>query len=218
MPDQAAKGPSGISFAGPLHLVAPDQSKAPTKREPPVCAVPHDHASRTPPRSALPQRHPTRAESAPARSYVTARGAMVAMLGFFLVSDLIASWLHLAVMIGLGYAGACVLAPFFVRRHALLQVIVAPAAIFLVAVIISQVLTAQGTSRHGKALSVLEGTFLTLAAIAPWLFAGTALGIGAAMTQGLPQSIRDLAAGLRGQTSGADALAPLAHPAPARKS
>lgn len=218
MPDQAAQGPRGISFAGPLHLVAPDQPEAPAKREPPVRAVPHEHASSSPPRSALPQRYPIGAESAPARSHVTARGAVVAMLGVFLVSDLLASWLHLAVMIGLGYAGACVLAPFFVRRHALLHVVVAPPAIFLVAVIISQVLTAQGTSRHGKAMSVLEGTFLILAAIAPWLFAGTTLGIGAAMTRGLPQSIRELAAGLRGQASGADALAPQADPAPARKS
>ncbi len=218
MPDQAAKGASGISFAGPLHLVAPDQPEAWTKREPPARAVPPEHASRPPAQSALAQRHPIRAESAPARSYVTARGAMVAMLGVFLASDLVASWLHLAVLIGLGYAGACALAPFFVRRHALLQLVVAPPAIFLVALIIGQVLTAQGTSRHGKALSVLEGTFLTLAAIAPWLFAGTAVGIGAATTRGLPQSIRELAAGLRGQTSGTDAAGPLADPPPARRS
>jgi hypothetical protein len=143
---------------------------------------------------------------------------MVAMLGVFFVSDLMASWLHLAAAIGLGYAGACVLAPFFVRRHALLQVVVAPPAIFLIALVISQVLTAQGTSRHGKALSVLEGTFLTLAAIAPWLFAGTALGIGAATTRGLPQSVRELTAELRGETCGADAAGQLADPPPARKS
>ena len=39
---------------------------------------------------------------------------------------------------------------------------------------------------------------LTLAAAAPWLFGGEALGLVLALFRGLPQYIRDLHAGLRG--------------------
>ena len=134
-------------------------------------------------------------------SYMTVRGALVAMFCIFLLTCLMASWLHIAVLAGFGYAATCVLAPFFVRRHVLLHVIVAPPAIFMASVIITQVLTAQGTSRHGRALSVLEGTLLTLAGIAPWLLAGTALGVGGAMTRGLPECVRQVAAELRGDRS-----------------
>jgi hypothetical protein len=133
--------------------------------------------------------------------YVTVRGALVAMFCIFLLTCLMASWLHIAVLAGLGYAASCVLAPFLVRRHVLLHVVIAPPAIFMASVIITQVLTAQGTSRHGRALSVLEGTLLTLAGIAPWLLAGTALGVGGAMTRGLPECVRQIAAELRGDTS-----------------
>lgn len=131
---------------------------------------------------------------------VTVRGALVGMFCIFLLACLMASWLHIAVLAGLGYAASCVLAPFFVRRHALLHVVIAPPAIFMASVIITQVLTAQGTSRHGRAMSVLEGTLLTLAGIAPWLLAGTALDVGGAMTRGLPECVRQIAAELRGDT------------------
>jgi uncharacterized protein DUF6542 len=133
-----------------------------------------------------------------AGSYMTIRGAFVAMFGIFLFCGLVASWLNLAVLTGLGYAACCVLAPFFVRRHAVLHVVIAPPAIFLATVLVTQVLTAQGTGRHGMVLSVLEGTLLTLAAVAPWLLGGTALGFGGAMTRGLPERIRQLIAELRG--------------------
>jgi hypothetical protein len=46
---------------------------------------------------------------------------------------------------------------------------------------------------------VLEGTFLTLANVAPWLLAGTAICLGIAMVQGLPECVRALRAGLRGE-------------------
>ena len=117
---------------------------------------------------------------------------MVAMFGLFLVTNLVAGWLGHAVVAGFGYAAACILAPYLVRRHALLQVVVAPPAIFLAALVVAQVATAQGTGRHGKVLSVLEGTVLTLAALAPWLVGGTALGAGAAIPRGLRQCVREL--------------------------
>jgi hypothetical protein len=141
-----------------------------------------------------------------AGSYVTVRGAMVAMFGIFLFCNLLASWLNFGVLTGLGYVASCVLAPFLVRRHAQLHVVVAPPAIFMAVVILTQVLTAQGTSRHGRVLSVLEGTVLTLAAVAPWLFAGTALGAGASATRGLRQCVREAVAEFRGE---ADTVADL---------
>ena len=132
-----------------------------------------------------------------ARSYVTARGAIVAMLGLFLVSDLVADWCGLEVIAGLGFVAGCQLGPYVVRRHALLPVVAAPPAVFLAALVVVQVLTAQGTSRHGKVLSVFEGTLLTLAALAPWLLAGTALGAAAAIPRGLGQCLRELRDELR---------------------
>jgi hypothetical protein len=141
-----------------------------------------------------------------AGSYMTARGAMVAMFGIFLFCSLIASWLNFGVLIGLGYVASCMLAPFLVRRHAQLHVVIAPPAIFMAAVILTQVLTAQGTDRHGRILSVLEGTVLTLAAVAPWLFAGTALGAGASATRGLRQCAREAVAEFRGERAAGSGL------------
>ncbi len=133
----------------------------------------------------------------PGRAYVTARGAVVGMFALFLSCDLVAGWLHVEVITGLGYAGGCVIMPYLVRRRAVLQVVVAPPAVFLAALMMVQALTAQGSSRHGKVLSVLEGTVFTLAAIAPWLLAGTAIGVGAGLRRGLRESLREQWAELR---------------------
>jgi hypothetical protein len=137
-----------------------------------------------------------------AGSYVTVRGALVAMFGIFLFCSLVASWLGFGVLTGLGYVASCVLAPFLVRRQAQLHVVIAPPAIFMAVVILTQVMTAQGTSRHGRVLSVLEGTLLTLAAVAPWLFAGTILGAVASATRGLRHCVGELVAEFRSEASG----------------
>ena len=131
------------------------------------------------------------------RSQVTGRGAMVAMFGLFLAANLVSGWLGHEVVAGLAYLAACAAGPYLVRRHALLQVVVAPPAIFLIALVITQMATAQGTGQHGKALSVLEGTVLVLAALAPWLLAGTAICVGVAIPRGLVQCARDLKRELR---------------------
>jgi hypothetical protein len=133
-----------------------------------------------------------RSASAPERAYVTARGAVVGMSGLFFACNLIDGWTGLVVLAGLGYVAGCVLAPYFVRQNALPLVVAAPPAIFLAALIAAQVLTAQGSGRHGEILSVLEGTLLTLAALAPWLLAGTALGVCVAIPRGLVRCVRDV--------------------------
>lgn len=187
MPEQAAEQlRDASSFAGPFRAEA--------------CARARPRATASQVRTKARPREPFPVQSAPVpRSYVTARGALVAMFALFFFSCLVAGWLSIGALTGLSYATACVLGPYLVRRQALIKVVAAPPALFLVAVIGTQVLTAQGTSRHGKALSVLEGTALTLAATAPWLLAGTALCIGVAIRKGLLTSLRQLRAELRGE-------------------
>jgi len=181
-------------FAGPF-LVAPDGPTGPA-----AAAAAAAAQERTIP----PKPDGSAARSEVTGFHVTGRGAIVAMFGLFLFGGVVANWLNLAVLTGITYVAGCVLAPLFVGRRALLKVVIAPPAVFLVAVIVMQVMTAQGTSRHGKALSVLEGTLLTLAAVAGWLFGGTALGIIVACTRGLRASVREFSADLRGGISEED--------------
>jgi hypothetical protein len=135
------------------------------------------------------------------------RGALLGLAAADLVTFLIAAWLHAGAVAGLGFCAGAILAPFYLRREAQLQIAVSVPAVALLAVIITQALTAQGDSGHGSALSVLEGTFLTLAALAPWLFAGTAACIAVACYRGLPQCLRDLRAGLRLEASSGQSTA-----------
>jgi hypothetical protein len=130
---------------------------------------------------------------------ITVRGALVGMFALCLAADLMADLLHLEVLIGIGFCAACVLAPGYVTRQALLEIVAAPPVTFLLSLVLMQAFTAQGDSNHATVLSVLEGTLLTLAAIAPWLFAGTTLCVIISVRRGLMQCIRDLGTDLRGQ-------------------
>jgi hypothetical protein len=136
------------------------------------------------------------------RSHVTLRGAVIGMLLLSLVACLLAAWLSVGELAGLGFCAGCVLAPLYARRDAQLQIVAAAPVIFLAAVIITQALTAQGSSNHGRVESVLEGTLLSLATAAPWLFAGTAACVAVAWRQGLPDCVRELRSGLREARSG----------------
>jgi hypothetical protein len=117
------------------------------------------------------------------------------MLLLCLVTCLLAAWRQLDLLAGLGFCAGCVLAPVYARRAAQLRVAISAPVVFLVAELIAQSLTAPGNFGHGAVLSVLEGTLLALAAVAPWLFAGTAVCIVIAMFRGLPQCVRDLRTG-----------------------
>jgi len=131
------------------------------------------------------------------RSHVTLRGAVVGMLVLSLVACLLSAWLNLGLLAGLGFCAGCVLGPRYARREAQLQVVASAPLIFLAAAIMTQIVTAQGASNHGRVLSVLEGTVLMLASAAPWLFAGTAACVGLAWRHGLPDCWRELRCGLR---------------------
>jgi hypothetical protein len=133
----------------------------------------------------------------PAR--MTSRGVIVAMFALFFIGALIADLLHFGFLVGFSFLVGCVLAARYARRSALLTAVVSPPLIFLIAVICAEGVSSSGPTAHAGFLSAAEGTILTLASTAPWLFAGELLGLALALFRGLPQCIGDLRAGLRGE-------------------
>ena len=129
---------------------------------------------------------------------VTARGAILAMLSLFFLGTLAAGWLHLGLLTGLSFAAGCVLAARYTRREGLLAVVVTPPLIFLIALVGTEVLTSHADTAKHALTSAAEGTILTLAAVAPWLFSGVAAGLVIALFRGLPQCVSDLRTQLRG--------------------
>jgi hypothetical protein len=87
----------------------------------------------------------------------------------------------------------------YTKQPDLLTVTVTPPLLFFCALIGVKLVTA-GSSL----VSVLAESLLTLAAVAPWLFAGVALNVGIGMFRGLPRSLADL----RGHASDSPAKSP----------
>jgi len=136
-----------------------------------------------------------------ATTFPTGFGAAGTLAGLFaccLASCLLAAWLHLMVAAGLGFCVGCAVAAWFCQPAALLRMVIAVPTVFLLAEALAQLATLPGGGRRGLALPVAGGTLLTLAAVAPWLFGGTAGAVAIAMFRGLPRCVRDLRAGLRG--------------------
>jgi uncharacterized protein DUF6542 len=129
---------------------------------------------------------------------MTGRGAVLAMFALFFLSTLIAGWLHLALLTGLGFVAGCALAARYSRRDALLAVVVTPPLIFMVALVLAELLTSHADTVRHTLTSAAEGIILTLTAVAPWLFCGVVLGLAIALFRGLPQCVRDLGMELRG--------------------
>jgi hypothetical protein len=130
------------------------------------------------------------------RPKLTGRGAVLAMIVVFFLGCLIGVAAQASWLAGLSYLSGCLLAVVYTRREALLMVVTAPPLIFLVTLILAELITAS----RSAALAAAEGTMLTLAAVAPWLFAGTAACVAVAMVRGLPRCIRELRIGLSGRT------------------
>ncbi len=120
------------------------------------------------------------------------------MLGVFLAGCLAAGWLHAGALPGLSFLAGAAGGAWYCRRTALLRVVVIPPALFLLAVLAEQLVTAPGGTAMTAAESVLAGTFLMLSANAPWLFFGMAAAIGVAWQRGLRQCVRKLRAELTG--------------------
>ena len=129
---------------------------------------------------------------------MTARGAAVAMFALFFLGTLMAGWLHLALLTGLSFVAGCVLAARYTRRDGLLTVAVTPPLLFMIALVCTELLTSHADTVRHTLTSAAEGTILTLAAVAPWLFTGVVAGLVIALFRGLPQCIRYLRAELRG--------------------
>lgn len=145
-------------------------------------------------------------EATPFPSGLGASGTLAGLLACCLASCLLAAWLHLIVLAGLGFCAGCGLAAWCCRRTALLRVVIAAPTVFLLAEVLAQLVTLQGHGRRGLTLPVAGGTLLTLAAVAPWLFGGTAGAVAIALFRGLPQCVGDLRAALRGRAPHAQRL------------
>lgn len=124
---------------------------------------------------------------------LTGRGGMGVVFTASFVGVLAAEESHVAALAGLCYVGVCVLVACAVRRNQLLPVTVTPPMLFGGALICVQLITARG-----GVLAIAEGTVVSLGNAAPWLFAGTALGLVAALARGLTANVRALRDGLRG--------------------
>ena len=127
------------------------------------------------------------------RIALTGRGAIAGMLLLFLLSLLVASWLEWGILAGASFVIGSVAAAWYTRPRDLLAVAVSPPLLFFCALICIKALTAQGT----VIISTVEGTALTLANVAPWLFAGVILYLIVAWARGLPRCITELRHGLR---------------------
>jgi hypothetical protein len=115
------------------------------------------------------------------------------MAGVFLIGLLLAAWLGWAVLAGLAFVAGCVLAARYATSTALLTVVVSPPLLFLAAVILVSAVTVPG----GLFMSVVVGSVVPLASVAPWLALGMVLTVIITWIRGLPRCIQDLRRELR---------------------
>ena len=124
---------------------------------------------------------------------LTGRGAVMVMLAVFALGLLVASWMGWPVLAGASFMIGSVAAVLYVRPGDLLMVTIAPPLLFGIALVAVKAATATGSF----ALSVAEGMAITMAEVAPWLFAGMALTLVIAWARGLGGCIRELRQDLR---------------------
>lgn len=124
---------------------------------------------------------------------LTGRGAVLGMLAVFALGLLGASWLGWGVLAGACFVVGSAAAALYVRPRDLLMATIAPPLLFCIALVVVKAVTAPGE----VALSTVEGVAVTLAGVAPWLFAGTALSLVIAWSRGLRERVRELREELR---------------------
>jgi len=133
----------------------------------------------------------TQAQSS--RILLTGRGAVMVMLAVFAVGLLGASWTPWPVLAGAFFLIGSVAAVVYVRPGDLLMVTIVPPLLFGIALLAVKAATASGN----VVLFIAEGVAITMAEVAPWLFAGMVLTLGIAWARGLRECIRDLRQDLR---------------------
>jgi hypothetical protein len=99
-----------------------------------------------------------------------------------------AAWLGSPVLAGAFFIAGSAAAVFYVRQRDLLVATIAPPLVFGIVLVGVKAGTASGSI----ALSIAEGAAITLAGVAPWLFAGTALSLIIAWQRGLRGCLREL--------------------------
>jgi len=127
------------------------------------------------------------------RARLTGRGAIVVMLAVFTLGLLGAVWLRWPVLAGASFVAGSVAAVRYVRTRDLLVATVVPPLLFGIVLAGVKAATATGS----VVLSIAEGTAITLAEVAPWLFAGMALTVIVAWARGLRGCVRELREELR---------------------
>ena len=122
------------------------------------------------------------------RAKLTGRGAILVMFVLFFAGLLVSTWLGLGVLAGASFLGGTVIAAWYTKQRDLLTVAVSPPLLFFFALVCVKAATATGST----VLSIVEGTALTLANVAPWLFAGMVLTLIIAWRRGLRRCVADL--------------------------
>ena len=123
---------------------------------------------------------------------LTGRGALLAMPVAFFLGLLGAGWLGWGWLSGAVFVAGSASAARYTRRSGLLAVAVSPPLLFMCALFVARVLTTGGSLG-----AVAGGILLTLAGVAPWLFAGMVATLVIAWLRGLRQSVSDLRHDLR---------------------
>ena len=127
------------------------------------------------------------------RVLLTGRGAVMVMLAAFALGLFGASWTPWPVLAGAFFVIGSVAAIIYVRPGDLLMVTIAPPLLFGITLLGVKAATATGN----MVLSIAEGTAITMAEVAPWLFAGMALTLVIAWARGLGECVRELRQDLR---------------------
>src|SRR5215831_10584044 len=127
------------------------------------------------------------------RIRLTGRGAVMVMLAVFALGLLVASWMGWPVLAGTCFVIGSAAAVLYVRPGDLLMVTIVPPLLFGITLVVVKAATATGS----MVLSVAEGTAITMAEVAPWLFAGMVLTLVIALARGLRGCVRELRQDLR---------------------
>ena len=127
------------------------------------------------------------------RILLTGRGAIMVMLAVFALGLLGASWTPWPVLAGAFFVIGSLAAVIYVRPGDLLMVTIVPPLLFGITLVGVKAATATGS----VVLSVAEGTAITMAEAAPWLFAGMVLTLIIAWARGLRECVRELRQDLR---------------------
>jgi hypothetical protein len=147
--------------------------------------------TRTPARS-IGNRRPPRLE--PSGSVkLTGRGAVIGLFAASLLGLLLAAWTGWTAVADALFVMSCGVVAYYTRVPGLRAVMVSPPLTFLAGLVCAELITAPDT------FSAAEGTLVTLATSAPWLFTGTALTIAIAFGRGYRPTIR-VPARVRGLT------------------